>query len=70
MGSLALSPTSASFSEDARTYVPMPPFHSRSTGACRIAWSRSLGVMLFTESSNPRALRTCLLTGMDFSDRE
>ena len=39
--SLALSPTSAWVSAVALTYVPMPPFHSRSTGAHRIAWISS-----------------------------
>ena len=66
IASLALSPTSALLSDSARTYVPMPPFHSRSTGACRIACSRSLGVMLFTPSSMPRSLAHLLADGMDF----
>ena len=37
MASLARSPTSALVSVDAFTYVPMPPFQSRSTGALRMA---------------------------------
>ena len=41
--SFALSPTSASVSRDDFTYVPMPPFQSRSTGARRIALISSVG---------------------------
>ncbi len=64
MASLALSPTSALDSVEALTYVPMPPFHSRSTGALRMARIRSAGVSLVTPDSMPRASRMCALTGM------
>ena len=43
MASLTRSPTSACDSSDAFTYVPMPPFQSRSTGARRIAVISSAG---------------------------
>ena len=36
----------------------MPPFHSRSTGAFRIAVISSFGVIDSTLSSSPSALRT------------
>ena len=41
--SLARSPTWELSSVDAFTYVPMPPFHSRSTGAFKIAEMSSVG---------------------------
>ena len=59
IASLALSPASASVSLAAFTYVPMPPFHSRSTGAWRIAFISSAGVMLVTDSSMPSAFFSC-----------
>ena len=37
----------------------MPPFQSRSTGAWRIAFISSAGVMLTTESSRPSAFVIC-----------
>ena len=67
--SLALSPTSASFSVDALTYVPMPPFHSRSTGALRMARISSAGVILVAVDSMPSAAFTCGVTGTDFALR-
>ncbi len=69
MASFALSPTSAFDSTDAFTYVPMPPFHSRSTGEWRIAFIRSAGVILVTLSSMPRASRMWALTGIDLAVR-
>ena len=42
--SLARSPTSVLDSSVAFTYVPMPPFHSRSTGMRRMARMISFGV--------------------------
>ena len=56
IASLALSPTSALDSADDFTYVPMPPFHSRSTGAFRIACIRSAGVSLVTPAGMPQGL--------------
>ena len=47
----------------------MPPFHSRSTGACRIAFISSAGVSVATDSSRPSASRTCGLIGIDFAVR-
>ena len=55
--SLALSPASPFASLEAFTYVPMPPFHSRSTGARSIAWISSLGESI--SSSMSSASRTC-----------
>ena len=69
IASLALSPTSACVSVDAFTYVPMPPFHSRSTCAWRIAFIRSAGVILATPDSMPRASRMCALIGMALAVR-
>ncbi len=69
MWSLPLSPTSALDSVDALTYVPMPPFHSRSTGALRIAFIRSGGVILATPGSRPRASRIWALIGTDLAVR-
>ena len=69
MASLPLSPTSALDSVDALTYVPMPPFHSRSTGAERIAFIRSAGVILLTPWSRPSAARTCGVIGTDLALR-
>ena len=47
----------------------MPPFHSRSTGACRIAFISSAGVSLAAPGSMPSALRTCGVTGIDLALR-
>ncbi|MNF15050.1 hypothetical protein D3C80_2174880 [compost metagenome] len=48
---MALSPTSAWLSLLALTYVPIPPFHSRSTGALSKAFSSSVGVSLSASMS-------------------
>ncbi len=57
--SFARSPTSEFDSFDDFTYVPMPPFHSRSTGAFRMALISSFGVMSWGASSGmPTAART------------
>ncbi len=69
IASLALSPTSALDSVDAFTYVPMPPFQSRSTGAASTARISSAGVSWLTPSAIPSAARTCGLTGTDLADR-
>lgn len=69
MASLDLSPTSALDSAEDFTYVPMPPFHSRSTGALRMARIRSAGVIFFTPASMPRAARTWALIWMDLAER-
>ncbi len=47
----------------------MPPFHSRSTGACRIAFISSAGVTDETSSSMPSALRIGSLRLIDFRER-
>ena len=47
----------------------MPPFHSRSTGALRIVFIRSAGVILATLSSMPRASRMCALSWIDLALR-
>ena len=47
----------------------MPPFQSRSTGALRIARSRSLGAMEVAPSAMPRTSAASALTGMDFAVR-
>ena len=57
MASLERSSASASVSVEALTTVPMPPFHSTSTGARRIARMTSVGVS--TASSMPSAARAC-----------
>src|SRR5262249_34602792 len=64
--SLALSPTSPDDSVLALTYVPIPPFQSRSTGALRIARISSTGVSAVTHPSRPSAARTPGVTGTDF----
>ncbi|SKZ66671.1 Uncharacterised protein [Mycobacteroides abscessus subsp. abscessus] len=46
-------------------YVPMPPFHSRSTGASRIACISSGGDNASTPTSSPSAVRICSLIGID-----
>ena len=68
--SFVRSPASDCDSDDAFTYVPMPPFHRRSTGACRIAWMYSAGDSDATPSGSPRAARACDVTGIDLSVRE
>ena len=47
----------------------MPPFHSRSTGARRIAEISSSGDRATTAASRPSAARACAETGTDFADR-
>ena len=47
----------------------MPPFQSRSTGASRIAFISSAGVIASTESSMPSALRIGSFSLIDFCDR-
>lgn len=69
IASLALSPTSAFDSAEDLMYVPMPPFHSRSTRALRIVCIRSAGVILVTPGSMPSASRMCALTGIDLALR-
>lgn len=69
IASLALSPTSAFDSADDFTYVPMPPFHSRSTGACRIAFIRSAGVIFAAPDSMPSASRMCALSWIALAER-
>ncbi len=49
------------------TYVPIPPFHSTSTGARRMALTNSLGVNV--ARSAPRTAWACGLISMDFNDR-
>ena len=64
-----LSPTEALVSRSAFTYVPMPPFQSRSTSAVSIARISSAGVSALTSSAMPSATRTCADTGTDFALR-
>ena len=66
IASLERSWASASVSDEALTTVPMPPFHSRSTGARRIARITSVGAS--ASSSTPSAARTCGDSGMLFAD--
>ena len=47
----------------------MPPFQSRSTGAWRIAFISSAGVIAATDSSMPSTARTASLSEIDFSER-
>ena len=54
---LARSPTSALVSDAAFTYVPMPPFHNRSTGALRIALMSSVGDSDSTSAPIPSTSR-------------
>jgi hypothetical protein len=64
---LALSPAWACVSEDAFTYVPMPPFHSRSTGARSSARISSVG---FSRSASmPSARRAGSDSGIDLALR-
>ena len=69
IASLARSPMAELSSVAALTYVPMPPFHSRSTGACRIAFISSAGVMVDVPLGRPRASTISRVMGTDFSDR-
>lgn len=69
IASLALSPTSAFDSAVDLMYVPMPPFHTRSTDALRMFCISSAGVILATFDSMPRASRMCALIGIDFAVR-
>ena len=65
--SFARSPTSACRSSRAFTYVPMPPFQSRSTGAQSRAWISSLGVS--DSASTPSAARASAESGTVFAAR-
>ncbi len=47
----------------------MPPFHSRSTGALRIAFISSFGDSCSASPSMPSAARTCADTGIDLAAR-
>ena len=47
----------------------MPPFHSRSTGAARMAEISSSGGSALTVASRPRIVRACGETGTDFTLR-
>ncbi len=67
--SFALSPTSAFVSDCDFTYVPMPPFHRRSTGARRAARMSSSGVRDSRPAGRPRADAISGLIRTDFSDR-
>lgn len=49
---------------DALTYVPIPPFHSRSTGAVTMARIISVGVRDVTCSPRPSLARTGEVTGI------
>ncbi len=66
--SLALSPASAFVSVLDFTYVPMPPFQSRSTGALSSARISSSGVS-FLSSSMPSAARASSLSAIAFALR-
>jgi hypothetical protein len=46
-----------------------PPFHSRSTGAWRIARTISRGVMTVASESMANRSRTCAVTGIAFVPR-
>ena len=61
------SAASASVSVEALTTVPMPPFHSRSTGARRIARMTSVGAS--DSSSIPSAARACSDSRIDLAAR-
>ena len=65
--SFARSPTSACRSLRAFTYVPMPPFQSRSTGARRSARISALGVS--RSASTPITARTSGEIGIDLAVR-
>ena len=67
IASLVRSWASASVSDEALTTVPIPPFHSTSTGARRIARITSVGAS--ASSSTPSAARICGDSGMLFADR-
>ncbi len=65
--SFVLSPASACDSVEALTYVPMPPFQSRSTGARRISRISSTGESSRASISN--AALTWSEIGIDFAVR-
>ena len=67
--SLDRSPHAVCGSVLALTYVPTPPFHSRSTGAVRIREISSSGDRASTASSMPRADRACGDSGTDLALR-
>ena len=50
-------------------YVPMPPFHSRSTGALRIALISSAGLSAAIAGSMPSTALACADNGIDFALR-
>ena len=66
--SFARSPTCACDSSLAFTYVPMPPFHSRSTGSFRIALTTSLGVAV--SAARPSSAFACGVSFSDLSERD
>ncbi len=47
----------------------MPPFHSRSTGALRIALISSFGLIASTDASMPSACLASALSGIDLAER-
>ncbi|MCY1559221.1 hypothetical protein D9M68_962350 [compost metagenome] len=47
----------------------MPPFHSRSTGAFRMALIRSAGLIAATDGSIPNAALASADSGMDLAER-
>ncbi len=47
----------------------MPPFHSRSTGARRIAFISSAGVIVFVPERSPSALTICEVIATDLAAR-
>ena len=67
--SLVRSPASAWTWLEALTYVPMPPFQSRSTGAARIAEISWSGESAAVPSSSPSTARACGEIGTDFAER-
>ena len=68
MASLLRSPTSLFTSEDALTYVPMPPFHRRSTGAARMAFISCAGVIALVPGAKPNIFATGALIRTDLAD--
>jgi hypothetical protein len=65
--SLVRSPTSAWVSVDAFTYVPIPPFHNRSTGAASTALMSSFGVSV--RAVMPSRSRTSSDNGTALAER-
>ncbi len=47
----------------------MPPFHSRSAGASRMAWISSVGVIFVTAGSMPRAAAIAAVMSTDLAER-